>query len=138
MADWERKQPARPWRGQGRLLMILLFNLLTWASFVGLIWTLTLLLLDNTRKELNLPLIVCLAVFVVGLIVRMGLAGATKCPLCHGKPFRDTGSVKHRLANKIPGLPWTTSTVLHLLFTGRFRCMYCSTPFRFGRSRSAS
>lgn len=54
----------------------------------------------------------------------------TQCPLCRGTPLLDSSASKHRKALRIPLFNYGNSAVLHLLLTGRFRCMYCGTPFQ--------
>lgn len=139
VADWERTQKPRPWRNPGRLRGIVLFHLLTWLSFAGGVYCGIMLYVTEGfgRGGIHtLPLLGCLVVFAVSLVTRAALGAATSCPLCHGKLFSAGHSAKHKLSNKLPMLPYRASTILHILFTGRFRCMYCSTPFRVGRSNA--
>jgi hypothetical protein len=74
----------------------------------------------------------CLITLVGSLVLGIMLSAITKCALCHGKPFFGNRCRKHPLANKLPLLSYRASTIVHLLFTGKFRCMFCSTPYRLG------
>ena len=123
VADWERTQKPRVWRGQGRLIVIALLATLYFTARLvmepGAGWE---------RWALG-----SLVALVGSLVVGIVLSAMTKCALCHGTPLLGKSCRKHQLANKLPLLTYRASTILHLLFTGRFRCMFCSTPFRLGR-----
>jgi hypothetical protein len=68
--------------------------------------------------------------FVVFRIILMIIGKSTRCPLCHGYPLHEQKSTKSKGATKFPLLSYRTSTVISLLFTGKYNCMYCGTPFR--------
>jgi hypothetical protein len=57
----------------------------------------------------------------------------TRCPLCHGTPFHEQRSQKHKEATKFSFLTYRASTILSLVATGQYRCMYCGTAFRLKR-----
>jgi hypothetical protein len=135
------RQRARPFHQPGKLV-------------VGVV-------LDLACKAMALWVLASLAVFVfrlerlsdwsegdrfwgamagVGMVGYVVLAGVryhhgrhTLCPLCRGPVFHVQRSVKSRGATKIPGLDYRTSIVLSLFLVGRYRCMYCGTPFRLKR-----
>ena len=132
VADWERTQKPRVWRGQGRLIVNALLALTTYLALPATLYFTARLVMEPgagwERWALG-SLVALLGSLVVGIV----LSAMTKCALCHGTPLLGKSCRKHQLANKLPLLTYRASTILHLLFTGRFRCMFCSTPFRLGR-----
>lgn len=131
VADWELTQKPRVWKGQGRLLFIALLALISYAALPATIYFTILLILEpqgGWHDAATGSLITFAASFVVGTI----LSAMTKCSLCHGSPLMPKKCRKHVLANKLPCLTYRASAIFHLIFTGKFRCMYCSTPFRLG------
>ena len=71
-----------------------------------------------------------LAGYILFSVWRFYHGKRTVCSLCRGPVFHVQRSAKNRDATKWPGLGYRTSAVLSMLFTGRYRCMYCGTPFR--------
>jgi hypothetical protein len=132
VADWELTQRPRVWRGQGRLLVITLLALTTYVAFPATLFF-TFHLLNTPGEGWETWALGSLVTFVGSLICGIILSAMTRCVLCHGTPLLGKSCRKHVIANKIPGLTYRASTILHLLFTGKFRCMFCSTPFRLGR-----
>jgi hypothetical protein len=132
VADWERTQKARLWRGQGRLLMVALLALTTYLALPATLYF-TFRLVTEPGGGWKWWTVASLTALLGSLVVGMVLSAMTKCGLCHGSPLLGKNCRKHQLANKVPFLTYRASAVLHLLCTGRFRCMFCSTPFRLGR-----
>lgn len=131
VADWERTQKPRIWRGQGRLLVIAFFALTSYVALPATIYYTIHLILDPQGGWQTLALASLIAL-VVSLLLGTLLSAITKCGLCHGTPLMGKNCRKHVLANKMPCLTYRASAILHLIFTGKFRCMFCSTPFRLG------
>jgi len=131
VADWERTQKPRVWRGQGRLILIVLLSVITYISLPATLYF-TLRLVTDPGQRWDSWAIGSLIAFVSSLVLGIILSTLTKCSLCHGTPLLARKCRKHTIANKLPFLSYRASSVLHLLFTGKFRCMYCSTPFRLG------
>ncbi len=52
------------------------------------------------------------------------------CNLCHGTILHEKRCRKHASATRIPGLSHRAATVVRVLCTGGFRCMYCGTLYR--------
>jgi hypothetical protein len=52
------------------------------------------------------------------------------CPLCMGTVLHEKTCRKHHYAKRLPLLGYRAATVLGVLFTAGFTCMYCGTPFR--------
>lgn len=53
----------------------------------------------------------------------------TRCPLCRGTPLINSGALAHQKAVRWFPLNHGTTCILSIIFTHRFRCMYCGTPF---------
>lgn len=132
VADWERTQKPRVWRGQGRLILIALLALTTYAALPATLYFTVRLILEP-EGGWQVWALGSLIALVAALVLGTVLSAMTKCALCHGTPLLGKSCRKHQLANKIPLLTYRASAILHLVFTGRFRCMFCSTPFRLGR-----
>ncbi len=132
VADWERTQKARTWRGQGKLLFIAFLSLLSYLTLPSTL-VLTYLLLAEPGGGWQLWTLASLCALLFSVILGTILSATTHCALCHGRPLLNQRCRKHQLSNKLPGLTYRASAILALLFTGRFRCMLCSTPYRLGR-----
>lgn len=131
VADWERTQQPRVWKGQFRLLLIVLLSLTTWISFPATLYFLFKLLTAPSAENKS-HVIFALAALLGSLLLGIFISAATKCSLCHSTPFLERRHRKHQLANDVPLLTYRASAILSLLLRGRFRCMYCSTPYRIG------
>lgn len=131
VADWERTQQPRVWKGQFRLLIILLLALTFWVSVPVTLYYTAMAILEPsplTKHHALWGLVSLLGSLLLGIFV----SAATKCSLCHSTPFLERRQRKHQLANHIPLFTHRASALLSLLLRGRFRCMYCSTPYRIG------
>ncbi len=53
----------------------------------------------------------------------------TRCPLCKGTPYLNTGALVHKRATRIPPLNHGISATLSTLATQRFRCMFCGSDY---------
>ena len=131
VADWERTQKPRVWKGQFRLIIIVLLALTSYIALPATIYF-TICLLVEPQGAWQVPAALSLVAFAASFIVGLLLSAITKCALCHGSPLLDKRCRKHVLANKLPLLTYRASAILHVIFTGKFRCMFCSTPFRLG------
>ncbi len=70
-------------------------------------------------------LVLCLATWFVAFLKRRKVC----CPLCKGTPLLDSRAVTHPGARRLKPLNHGNTAVLDVLFTHRFRCMYCGTSF---------
>ncbi len=136
VADWERTQKPRTWRGQPKLLLIAFLSLISYISLPATAYF-TYRLIAHPQQDLETYTVISLSALLISLILGTILSATTYCSLCHGRPFLNQNCLTHQLANKIPLLTRRASTILALLGTGRFRCMLCSTPFRLGSKSSA-
>ena len=66
-------------------------------------------------------------VWIIGLFKRRSAC----CPLCKGTPYLNTGAHLHEKAYKLPVLNHGNTNMVRTIFTQRFRCMYCGTPYDF-------
>lgn len=57
------------------------------------------------------------------------------CPLCKCTPFLDNLAHKHQKSFRVKPLNYGTTAVLNVVFTQRWRCMYCGTPFDLLKSK---
>lgn len=132
VADWERTQRARVWKGQGRLVLIALLALTSYVALPATLYFTARLIIEPGQGWENWT-IGAFAALLGSLLIGTILSAMTRCALCHGTPLLGKNCRKHALANKLPLLTYRASAIFHVLFTGRFRCMFCSTPFRLGR-----
>ncbi|MFT3991070.1 MAG: hypothetical protein QM680_06635 [Luteolibacter sp.] len=51
------------------------------------------------------------------------------CPLCKGTPLINTGAHTHVKSFRIPPFSHGTTATLSIIFTHRFRCMYCGSRY---------
>ena len=131
VADWERTQKPRVWKGQFRLAIIALLALTSYFALPATLYF-TIRLLLEPQGGWQIAAALSLVAFTVSFIIGLILSAITKCALCHGSPLLGKRCRKHVLANKLPLLTYRASAILHLICTGKFRCMFCSTPFRLG------
>lgn len=73
------------------------------------------------------------ALFALLLIIRWMHSRSVSCPLCHGKILHGSKCHKHRDARRRGVLSYTSSLIVDVLFSGRFTCMFCGTPYRLKR-----
>jgi hypothetical protein len=111
----------------GSFLLFLAF----WA-FAGFLWFGGQLLLTGERLYGFLAL-GSLAIF---LLARAGAFLNNRyltCTLCHGPLLHEKSCRKHADATRIPGLSHRAATVVRVLCTGGYRCMYCGSSYRLRR-----
>jgi len=85
------------------------------------------LLSSGSVKILLVLLVLTLIVWIIGIFKRREAC----CPLCKGTPFLNTGAHLHEKAYKLPLLNHGNTNMVRTIFTQRFRCMYCGTPYDF-------
>ncbi len=52
-----------------------------------------------------------------------------RCPLCKGTPLADSSARKHENAKRFFPLNYGSSNVIRCIFTQKYLCPYCATPF---------
>lgn len=66
---------------------------------------------------------------VFTLIVSYYQRRSARCPLCIGTPLLNTGARAHKKSQCFGPLNQGHSAVLSIIFTQKFRCMYCGTRY---------
>jgi hypothetical protein len=98
-------------------------------AFMGFAWKTGEMLLTGDRQH-GLWALGLLAVFGFARLLAFVNNDALTCSLCHGTILHEKRCRKHAEATRIPGLSHRAATVVAVLCTGSFRCMYCGTPYR--------
>lgn len=132
------RQRARAYPQPGRLVLGVLLDLSCKISALTGLVALVMFVLNKPQQEQPSPalsfwgsvLVVSVLAYFVFAAWRFFHARHTLCSLCRGPVFHSQKSAKSREATKYPGLSYGSSIALSLVFTGRYRCMYCGTPFR--------
>ncbi|BDS08197.1 hypothetical protein NT6N_32370 [Oceaniferula spumae] len=57
------------------------------------------------------------------------------CPLCKCTPLLDNLALKHEKSFKAWPMNYGHTAVLNIVFTQRWRCMYCGTPFDITKTK---
>ncbi|TDU81177.1 hypothetical protein EI77_00480 [Prosthecobacter fusiformis] len=124
-----RVRKARHHPRAGRILSV--------ALLLGLSWVGLMLFLGGAmalwQAGGSLPGWIALAgllFFTLGRAAAFVLSRHLNCTLCHGPVLQEKSCHKHSEAVRIPPLSYRSSTVLSLLTSAAFRCMYCGTPYR--------
>ena len=99
------------------------------ACFIGFVGFTALLLLTGERFH-GIVALALLAGFVLCRLLAFLNNRNLQCTLCLGTLLHEKRCRKHAEASRIPGLSYRAATVIRILFTGGFKCMYCGTPFR--------
>ena len=88
------------------------------------------------RDSMVAPLIVAIVLCAVTWFVAFLRRRSVRCPLCKGTPLLDSRASRHVKARRLPPFNHGTTAVLGVIFTQRFRCMYCGTPYDMLKPRS--
>ena len=108
------------------------------SAFGGLFYILLIAVLTSVGMYAKLQSKLSVAVLLgcLGLAIFVWIIGLFKrrsacCPLCKGTPYLNTGAHLHEKAYKLPLLNHGNTNIVRTIFTQRFRCMYCGTPYDF-------
>lgn len=104
------------------------FALLHYLCIIGFLTCAVILVINPTPTSVR-PMVIAMIACVVSWLFSFVRRRSVRCPLCKGTPLYDSGAVKHAKAYRLPPLNYGNTAVLSILFLGRFRCMYCSTPY---------
>lgn len=115
----------RPWR----IWFVSLLLALSFVSFCGFIALAVALPVTGSRM-IGVGSLACLVAFIASRPSAFVLSSRLHCGLCHGAVMTETGCRKHVEALRIKPLSYRATSVLSILFTLSFRCMYCGTRFR--------
>jgi hypothetical protein len=114
-----------------------LFTVLHYLCLVATI-TFTVILAMNPRQEAATPVFIGLGVSMLTWFIAFFRRRSARCPLCKGTPLLNTRASTHVKATRVYPLNHGTTAVLSILFTHRFRCMYCGTPYDLLKVPSSS
>lgn len=116
----------------GRLFLISFLWIVSSLIFLGFLG-LVAVMVANEQRELGKWAITALGGFGLVRMIIFILAPGLHCTLCHGTVVHSRACRKHDKGTKWPLFSHRASTALSVFFTGRFRCMYCGTPYRVWR-----
>jgi len=110
------------------------FNVAVFFSalyFIGLITSVTAVVMFFRHPT---PLIKDIILMGIGFCSGMWLVAffkrrAAHCPLCKGTPLINTGACPHSRARRLYPLNHGMTTILSIIATQKFRCMYCGSDF---------
>lgn len=105
----------------------------TWTSLFylllsGLVASVTAYCLHGNAQSVALSIAFPIAALVIWAAAYLSRRKA-HCPLCKGTPLLDSRATPHAKATRIFPLNFGTSNLLRILFTRRFRCQFCGSPF---------
>jgi hypothetical protein len=133
--SWEDHQRSRSYPRSLDLLIGAVSIFVLWISVLVTIVSLAMKWSGRDQPWGTVSL-VAMSVLGVSLVFSLCYSLTRKCPLCHGTPLHSRFCRKHRLASRWPGLTYRFTTVLCILTSLSFRCMYCGTPFRLFKKSS--
>lgn len=126
-----RTRRARHFPRTGRLLSTAFLLLLSWVGLGLFLWGgVELLRSHGDASQQGWMALGGLALFIGGRMLAYLTGSRLFCSLCHGPVLHEKKCRKHADAVRLGPLSYRTSTVISLLCTGVFRCMYCGTAFR--------
>ena len=123
---------ARSFPWPSRLFLVAVLWLLSTLVFVAFVGLATAMVVTDDRS-LGYWALGAMGGFALLRLVVFVLSPALHCSLCHGTVAQARSCRKHDRATKWPLLSHRASTLLSVLFSGRFCCMYCGTLFRIWR-----
>lgn len=105
-----------------------IFTLVNYCAGAALLTAVPMYFLYPNEVSLR-TLIGCTIFFLLSGIVSFFRRRHVLCPLCKGAPLINSRAHVHFRAKRIFPLDYGTSTMLLLIFTQTFRCMYCGAKF---------
>lgn len=109
-------------------LRAILFTILHYLSLMAAL-TLGFILVREKDQSVTIPFVIAMISVAITWIWGFVIRRSAKCPLCKGTPLLDSQASKHQLAVKFGPFSYGTTAILSLIFTHRFRCMFCGTLF---------
>lgn len=70
------------------------------------------------------------ALFGVAMLLYIGSARKTSCPVCRQRQFSPKSCLKHNKAHHVRGVGYMLPTAVHLIYYKWFRCIFCGTSIR--------
>lgn len=111
-----------------------IYAFFNYCAAVAVITCLPLFLLFPTPGNMKI-LVTCIILYAVTGVASFLKRRHVICPLCKGTPLISSRAHVHSKATRIFPLDYGTSTMVTLLFTQTFRCMYCGSRFDLLKSR---
>lgn len=133
--NWEDRQRCRSFPRSLGMLCGVLSIVMLWAGLSSMVLGLVMHTLGQPGDWVAVA-VWGLFGFVFSLVCMLNISLTCKCPLCHGTPLHSRRCPKHRLADLWPPFTHRATTVLRVLTSLSFRCMYCGTPFRLFKKSS--
>lgn len=115
-----------PYRGPFVLAGIL--GLINFCGAVAILTTLVLYLTAPSQTGMKM-LVGTVVFFFIASIASFLKRRNVLCPLCKGTPLVNSRARAHPKAFRVFPLDYGTSSMLSLLFTQTFRCLYCGAKF---------
>lgn len=84
------------------------------------------------------PIIAFAVLTVLTLIISFYKRRAARCPLCLGTPLLNSGALVHKHSSSSAPFNNGFTAVVSIIFTQKFRCMYCGTLFDLLKKRGLS
>jgi len=104
------------------------FSALTYFGVVAAITSLVVFILHPQRLEV-VCFVISLGFSALAWLIAFFKRRSAYCPLCKGTPLINTGAFTHAKAYRLPPLNHGTTATLSIIFTQRFRCMYCGSRY---------
>lgn len=101
---------------------------INYLCIIALVTTSVMTLLHAHQRAIHLLILTSAATLATWFLAYFKRR-KTLCPLCKGTPLMESGARLHIRAKRIFPFSHGVSTVLFILFTQKFRCMYCGTDF---------
>lgn len=105
--------------------ILFIFWLLTVAATISVIVISIALHTPNETRSIIGGIVLCGIVWFITFLKRRG----TICPLCKGTPLLNSGALVNERATRIFPFNHGVSAMLSIIFSQRFRCMYCGSTF---------
>lgn len=105
-----------------------IFAFFNFCAAVAVLTALPLFVLRMDEGNIKV-LVACIALYGFTGVISFLRRRHVICPLCKGTPLVSSRAHVHAKATRIFPLDYGTSTMVTLLFTQTFRCMYCGAHF---------
>jgi predicted RNA-binding Zn-ribbon protein involved in translation (DUF1610 family) len=124
-----RVRRARPFRRPVRMWFAALLFLASYAALITFMVLAARMFISGDRTQ-GVVALSTLGGFVALRLLAMWQATVLTCPLCHGGVLQEKRCRKHGNAKRLPFFGYRPLVVLSTVFTARFTCVYCGSPFR--------
>jgi hypothetical protein len=108
------------------------FSSIHYLTLVATLTGVVILFLNRSSGQSDMAVKVVvggLALSLITWLIAFFKRRAASCPLCKGTPLLNSGALPHSRATRIFPLNHGVSAVISIMFTQKFRCMYCGTDF---------